>query len=101
PLLARAYAPMPDRLRAVAKRLEQVPAYLDALRANLGDMPRVHVETAIGQFAGAIGLIAGEVDAAIEDVPELRAEIDATRPAALEAIEHHRSWLQSRLEDAT
>src|SRR5436309_2922126 len=69
-------------------------------RATLRDMPRVHVETALGQFAGAAGLIAGEIDAALEEAPAMRAEIDAVRPAALEALEEHSAWLKGRLEGA-
>jgi hypothetical protein len=44
PLLVREHAPLPDRLRAVARRLSEVPAHLAAVRDNLRDMPRVHVE---------------------------------------------------------
>src|SRR5947207_13695507 len=100
PLLARESAPLPDRLRAIAGRLGGVPEHLDAVRANLRDMPRVHVETALGQFAGAAGLIAGEIDAALGEAPAMRAEIDAVRPAALEALEEHSAWLKGRLEGA-
>ena len=100
PLLARESAPLPDRLRAIAGRLGGVPEHLDAVRANLRDMPRVHVETALGQFAGAAGLIAAEIDAALEEAPAMRAEIDAVRPAALEALGEHSAWLKGRLESA-
>src|SRR5207302_3210024 len=75
PLVVRAHAPLPDRLRAVGRRLAEVPSHLEAVRANLGDMPRVHVETAIVQFGGTIGLITGELDAALEEAPEVRTEI--------------------------
>ncbi|MGH3979977.1 MAG: DUF885 family protein, partial [Pseudonocardiaceae bacterium] len=51
-LLARDFAPLPDRLRSVGARLALVPAALEEARRALSDMPRVHVETAIGQFAG-------------------------------------------------
>jgi Bacterial protein of unknown function (DUF885) len=98
PLLAREHAPLPERLRAVAGRLAAVPEVLAAIQADLGSMPRVHVETAIGQFGGAMGLISGELDMALEDAPEMRAEVDAVRPVALEALEEHRRWLGVRLE---
>jgi uncharacterized protein (DUF885 family) len=101
PLLAREFGPLPDRLRAVAGRLAQVPANLEAIRSNLGDMPRVHVETAIMQFGGTIGLIAGEVDAALEEAPEMRGEIETVRPAALTALEEHSDWLKGKLDGAT
>ncbi len=55
-LLARDYAPLPDRLRSAGSRLREIPEQLQIARATLHDMPRVHVETAIGQFAGTLGL---------------------------------------------
>src|SRR5207237_3499022 len=55
-LLARDYAPLPDRLRSVAGRLAQVPEQLDAARQTLRGMPRIHVETAIDQFSGTLAM---------------------------------------------
>ncbi|HZD38552.1 MAG TPA: DUF885 domain-containing protein [Actinomycetes bacterium] len=97
-LLARDFAPLGERLRSLAGRLAAVPASLEVARRTLHDMPRVHLETAIGQFAGAAALIGQEVDAALEAEPALRSELDAARPATLEAIEDHRRWLTDRLE---
>src|SRR6202012_392789 len=53
-LLARDFAPLPDRLASVAGRLAEVPATLAAARDLLGPMPRVHLETAVGQFGGGV-----------------------------------------------
>ena len=64
-LLARDYAPLPDRLRSLAGRLAAVPGSLAAARAALGQMPKVHLETAIAQFGGTIGLVTEEVNAAL------------------------------------
>jgi hypothetical protein len=100
PLLARDHAPLTDRLHAVAGRLSEVPAHLDAVRRGLGEMPHVHVETAIAQFGGTIALVSDEIDRALEECPELRAPIDAVRPAALDALEDHRRWLTDRLPTA-
>jgi uncharacterized protein (DUF885 family) len=97
PLLARDYAPLPERLRSLAGRLAAVPESLDVARRRLRDMPRVHLETAIGQFGGAAALIGGEVDRALQDAPALRDEVDRVRPAALAAIAEHRRWLSERL----
>ena len=46
-------------------------------RRQLGRMPRVHLETAIGQFGGTIALISNEIDAALEAAPQCAA---AARP---------------------
>ena len=61
-LLARDFAPLPDRLAAVAGRLSQVPWLLAAARSHLGAMPRVHLETAVGQFDGTIKLVSDAID---------------------------------------
>ena len=64
-LLARDFAPLPDRLASVAGRLAEIPAVLEAGRASLGAMPKVHIETAITQFSGTINLVTNEIDAAL------------------------------------
>ena len=99
-LLARDYAPIGDRLSAVAGRLAAIPASLAAARTDLGEMPRIHVETAAMQFGGAIALITDELDRSLEGAPGSRASIDAVRPAALEALQEHIAWLQSRLPES-
>ena len=81
-LLARDFAPLPDRLASVAGRLAEVPAVLAEARRQLGAMPRVHLETALGQFDGTIALVGNEVDAALAAAPECAARLAEVRPAA-------------------
>jgi uncharacterized protein (DUF885 family) len=99
-LLARDFAPLPERLAAVAGRLAQVPAALAEARRQLGLMPRVHLETAIGQFAGTIALVSGQVDEALKAAPQCEQQLTQVRPAALEALAGHRDWLSARLDEA-
>jgi uncharacterized protein (DUF885 family) len=99
-LLARDFAPLPERLASVAGRLSEVPATLAEARGQLGAMPRVHLETAIGQFDGTIALVSNEIDAAIEAEPRCGAQLAVVRPRALEALAEHRAWLSARLEEA-
>jgi uncharacterized protein (DUF885 family) len=98
-LLARDYAPLGDRLHSLAGRLAAVPETLDVARRNLEDMPRVHIETAIVQFAGTAVLMGDVVDRALERSPASRAEVERVRPAALAALEEHRGWLHERLAE--
>jgi uncharacterized protein (DUF885 family) len=95
-LLARDFAPLPDRLASVAGRLAQVPAALEDARDSLGAMPKVHIETAITQFGGTIKLITDEIDAALRKAGD-SAAVDATRPAALTALGAHVEWLSGKL----
>jgi uncharacterized protein (DUF885 family) len=99
-LLARDFAPLPDRLASVAGRLAALPAVLAEARRQLGAMPRVHLETAIGQFDGTIALVGNQVDAALSAEPSCGRLLAEVRPAALEALAEHRAWLSSRLASA-
>ncbi len=99
-LLARDFAPLPDRLTSVAGRLAEVPGALAEARRQLGAMPRVHLETAIGQFDGTIALVGKAVDAALSAEPSCGRRLAEVRPAALEALGEHRAWLSSRLASA-
>jgi uncharacterized protein (DUF885 family) len=96
-VLAREFAPLPDRLESVAGRLAEVPDALATARAQLGAMPKVHLETAVGQFAGTIGLVQSEIDAALINAPQCAGLIDRVRPAALAALAEHRDWLSAQL----
>ena len=100
-LLARDFAPLGDRLRSLAGRLSAVPQQLGLARSTLHDLPRVHVETALGQFAGTRQLVAGEVQQALEQEPALRGEVEPARQAALAALDEHLDWLWASLDDAS
>ena len=98
-LLARDFAPLGSRLQSVAARLASVPHALAAARAVAGGLlPRVHLETAISQFAGTERLITSGLDQALAGAP---GDLAAERSAALEAIRCHRRWLAQRLADGT
>ena len=97
-LLARDFAPLGDRLRTAAARLSAVPQALETARRSLDDMPRVHIETAIGQFSGTRTLLLTEVERALVEEPALRPEVEPSRELAVAAIDEHLDWLRSRLE---
>jgi len=99
-LLARDFAPLPERLRSVAARLREIPDQLAAARVTLSDMPRVHVETAIEQFGGTLGLIDGEIPRKLNDAPEVRPVVEPALEQAREAVQAHRAWLRDQLESA-
>jgi hypothetical protein len=101
-LLARDFAPLPERLRSVAQRLAAVPEALAAAR-SVADarLPQVHLETALGQFAGTEQLIGGELDRVLAGAPDdlVPRDLAAGRAVALDAIAEHRRWLEQRLAD--
>jgi uncharacterized protein (DUF885 family) len=99
-LLARDYAPLPERLHSLAGRLARVPDALAAARAGLGRMPKVHLETAITQFNGTIALVT-DAAADAQGADGAAAEVARARPAALEALAAHRDWLAARLAEVS
>jgi len=99
-LLSRDFAPLADRLRALAARMAAVPEALDVARQTLGAMPRVHVETALTQFAGTRTLLRTEVEAALCEAEGLRPVVEPARDAAVDAVTEHLEWLQDRLADS-
>jgi uncharacterized protein (DUF885 family) len=98
-LLARDFAPLPDRLAAVAGRLDAIPDLLAAARRQLGPMSRVHLETAIAQFGGTIRMLGDEIDAALAQAPGSTARLHRVRPIAIAALEDHQAWLRERLAE--
>jgi uncharacterized protein (DUF885 family) len=102
-LIAREFAPLPDRLASIAGRVEALPGLLGEARATLGSsdrqVSRLHTEKAIAQWSGIADLIddalaeADKAAAAGDErvaavLPRLRVAADAARPA-LDAFERH------------
>jgi uncharacterized protein (DUF885 family) len=99
-LLARDYAPLENRLSALAGRLAALPQQLEVARRHLEVMPRVHVETALVQFAGTRSLLTLEVDRALRQAPTAAAGLSEVRPAAVAALDDHVRWLTDQLPGA-
>jgi uncharacterized protein (DUF885 family) len=89
-LLSRDFAPIADRLISVSARLEAIPRFLADAQAELGEMPRIHVETAVGQFHGTLALVQGEVS-------ELLGAQSPQVLAAQASITTFINWLQDQL----
>ncbi|SCL27719.1 Uncharacterized conserved protein, DUF885 familyt [Micromonospora nigra] len=96
-LVARSYAPPDERLARLAGRLAAVPDALATARATLRDMPRVHAETAVGQFTGAAALVRDEVPALLAQVPALYDRVEPAATAAIAALEEFVAWLGAGL----
>jgi uncharacterized protein (DUF885 family) len=100
PLVARDTGEPAARAAALAARLAGVPHRLEVARSQLGDMPRVHVETAAAQARGVVALLGEDVDALLERAPAARPAVDAVRGAAADALEEYARWLEGRLPDS-
>jgi uncharacterized protein (DUF885 family) len=100
PLLVRSFASAPDRLRTATRRMEGIPAVLDAGRANLGAPPELATRVAMEQADGSIRFfrdtVRGFIVAAGADAA-LAARAEAARARALRALEDHRGFLENEL----
>jgi uncharacterized protein (DUF885 family) len=99
-LLAREFAPLPDRLRAVTLRLEKLPALLEQTRTNLVPerVPATHAETVVKQNPGVLSLVDQLVVPNLAQLPEAdRARLEKAIAQARTAVQAHQQWLEKEL----
>ncbi|MEU1206620.1 DUF885 domain-containing protein [Nocardia sp. NPDC005825] len=97
-LIARPFAPAEVRLEALRARLTALPDALATARAVLGDMPGVHVGTAIGQFDGVAALVRDQVPVLAAEAPGFA--IEPAAAGAVSALQEFTSWLAGRMDGA-
>ncbi|NYZ63754.1 DUF885 domain-containing protein [Luteimonas deserti] len=99
-LMAREFAPMPERLVSATARLEKIPALLAQARENLDParVPPTHARTVAAQNRGVIALIdtfitpnAGQLQG------EDRTRLDAAVATLRTAVDEHQAWLDGTL----
>ncbi len=102
--IKRAYAPLPERLRALACHLEEIPGFLETARAHLEEpLALPIVETAIEVYGGYRAYYAGDLAraaAAVSGTP-LHARFEAARAAACAALERFEASLAESRDHAT
>jgi len=99
-LLAREFAPAPERLNNVGKRLDELPRFLAQVREVLepARVPKVFAETAAKQNAGLKSMLDGEITAQIARLPaEEQDALRASVAKARSAVSQHQIWLEKRL----
>ncbi|MEE9553532.1 MAG: DUF885 domain-containing protein [candidate division Zixibacteria bacterium] len=96
-LIAREFAPLPERMASVLERLKAIPARLEQARANLGNPPKIYTVTAIRQNKGAVSFIRDDLNEHLDKVPELKAEFEPVQMAAVDALEEYGRWLENDL----
>nr|WP_246505460.1 DUF885 domain-containing protein [Coralloluteibacterium stylophorae] len=99
-LMAREFAPLPERLRSATARMEKIPGLFAQARENLDParVPEIHAQTVARQNAGVLSL----VDALV--VPhrdalsgEDRRRLDAAIEGLRAAVAEHQVWLDGTL----
>jgi uncharacterized protein (DUF885 family) len=99
-LLAREYAPLPQRLRAATRRLEALPRLLGQARVNLDPdrVPAIHAETAVKQNPGVLSLIDEFLTPNLSALPaDDRARLERAIAGARTAVDEQQKWLETEL----
>jgi len=102
-LMARDFAPLPDRLLHVADRLEQFPRLLKQVRQTLVPrrVPPIHAETAVRQNRGVLSILENMVEPHVGLLePAQQTRLRAALETARAAIEEHQKWLEGTLRPA-
>lgn len=99
-LMAREFAPIEQRLKHVADRLEQFPRMYEQIRGTLKPerVPAVHAETAIKQNRGVLSTLDNMVRPERMKLPETeRQRLDKAMETATAAVEQQQQWLEKTL----
>ena len=99
-LMAREFAPLPERLRSATARMRLIPGLLAQARANLDParVPKIHAETVARQNSGLLGLVDLLVVPALDqlDAADRRAAEEAIAGLRAAVVEHQ-AWLDRTL----
>ena len=99
-LMARDYAPLPERLKSAVVRMEQLPGLLAQARLNLDPkrVPKVHAETASRQNPGLLTLVEEFITPNADKLQGAdRKRLDAAVAGLRKAVAEHQAWLDGTL----
>ncbi len=99
-LMAREFAPLPERLKSATARIEQIPQIFAAARANLDParVPKIHAETVAKQNRGILSLVETFIVPNIGQLEAADQERLKTAIATLTtAVEEQQTWLDKTL----
>lgn len=99
-LMAREFAPLPDRLKSAIDRMEKIPPLLAQARANLDParVPKIHAETVAKQNAGILSIVDSFITPHAKELPEAEQQRLAAATGTLKkAVEEHQQWLDKTL----
>lgn len=95
-LMARDFAPLPERIRAATARMEKLPALLAQARANLDParVPLIHAQTVARQNAGILSIVETFITPHLATLPAADAARTRAAIAGLQAaVAEHQRWL--------
>ncbi|WP_333623069.1 DUF885 domain-containing protein [Stenotrophomonas indicatrix] len=99
-LMAREFAPLPERLKAATARMEKLPAIFAQARENLDParVPKIHAETVAKQNKGILSIVDTFITPHIGELPQadqqrLQSAIDGLK----KAVDEQQTWLDKTL----
>jgi len=99
-LMARDFAPLPERLRSATARMEKLPGLFAQMRANLDParVPKIHAETVAKQNKGVLGLVDGLILPHAKELPDAdRQRLEAAAANLRTAVDEQQRWLDQQL----
>jgi uncharacterized protein (DUF885 family) len=99
-LMAREFAPLPDRLRSATARMEKLPALFEQMHANLDPkrVPKIHAETVSKQNKGVLSLVDGLIMPHAKELPDAdKQKLEAAVAGLRKAVDANQTWLDKEL----
>ncbi len=99
-LMAREFAPLPERIRSATARMEKIPMLLAQARENLDParVPKIHAETVAKQNSGVLSIVDMFITPHLQTLPQADRERAEKATAGLKAaVAEHQQWLDSTL----
>ncbi len=99
-VMAREFAPMPQRLKSATARMEKIPAIFAQMRANLDParVPKIHAETVARQNAGILSLVDEFITPNADQLTGAdRTRLDAAVANLRKAVAAQQVWLDKTL----
>jgi uncharacterized protein (DUF885 family) len=99
-LMAREFAPLPERLKSATVRMEKLPALFAQMRENIDParVPQVHAETVAKQNGGVISLVEQFILPNAEQLQgDDRKRLEAAVAGLRKAVAEHQLWLDKTL----
>ncbi len=99
-LMAREFAPLPERLKSATARMEKIPALYAQMRENIDParVPKIHAETVARQNSGVISLVEQFI---VPNADQLqgddRKRLDAAIAGLRAAVAEQQVWLDKTL----
>jgi uncharacterized protein (DUF885 family) len=99
-IMAREFAPVPQRLASATARMQKVPGLFEQMRANLdlARVPKIHAETVAKQNGGLLSLIDTFITPNADQLQgDERRALDESVATLRKAVAEHQKWLDTVL----